>query len=211
MLEAYSPQTEVDLNVARHAHSTVCMGNQFYVLGGYNGNVLQSVEYVDEQTRSWQVTCDMPSGLCYHTAVSYKHFIYVFGGYKSYSFAPGSSQATFVLDTVTKKWSRKAGMPSYCTKGSSVVYRDRIYALGAYDNWCMFYDPDQDQWKIYSKHAVKHIHASAVLWNDRILLCGGEDTSVIEEYNPDTDIWSQWKHQLPRAAKISPGVFAIQI
>ncbi len=192
-----------DLNVARFDHATVCVGNQVYVLGGWNGKELQSVEYLDEQNGSWQVTCDMPSGLSAHTAVSYKHFIYVFGGIPA--------QPPFMLDTVSKKWSRKADMPSDCVLGSSVVYRDRIYVLGGQENCCMSYDPDQDQWKTHSEPAVNHDRASAVVWTDRILLCGGDDTTVIEEYNPDTDTWSEWKHRLPKAAGISPLVVPVHM
>ncbi len=192
-----------DLNVARNSHATVCVRNQVYVLGGWNLRTLQSVEYLDEQNESWQVTCDMPSGLCDHTAVSYKHYIYVFGGI--------FSRTTFMLNTVSKKWSRKADMPTGCYRGSSVVYRERIYVLGGNQNCCMSYDPDQDKWKTHSEPTLTYVARSAVVWNDRILLCGGYLTSVIEEYNPHTDTWSKWKHQLPKAGTIPPMVFAIHM
>ncbi len=129
-----------DLNVTRHIHVTVCVGNHVYVLGGYNGKYLTSVEYLDENSRSWHVTCDMFVGLQCHTAVSYKHFIYVFGGYGD----SGYSQATSMLDTVSLKWSKKCNMPGSCSAGSSVVYTDRIYVLGGYQHCCMSYDPDLD-------------------------------------------------------------------
>ncbi len=193
-----------DLNVARCQHATLCVGNQVYVLGGWNDRRLASVEYLDEQNKSWQVTCDMPSVLNWHTAVTHKHFIYVFGGYTF----PGPSLATFMLDTVNKKWTRKAEMPDHCRYGCSVVNGNRIYVLGGYENCCMSYDPDQDQWQSRSEPAVSHETPSAVVWKDRILLCGGRDTSVIEEYNPNTDTWSGWKHQLPKSAKPAPVVFA---
>ncbi len=192
-----------NLSMARCDHATVCVGNQVYVLGGWTMEEQSSVEYLDEETGSWHVTCDMPSALWLHTAVSYKYYIYVFGG--------SGSQTTFMLDTVTKKWSWKADMPKYCSCAASVVYRDRIYVLSGDEKCCMSYDPDQDQWKTHSKPAVKHVRPSAVVWKDRILLCGGSDTSVIEEYNPDTDTWSEWKHQLPKTTENPPAVFRIQM
>ena len=194
-----------DLNEEHRDHATACIGNQVYVLGGYagSGKVLSAVEYLDEETGSWQIISDMPSELDEHTAVNYKHFIYVFGG--------RGSQKTFVLDTVTKKWSRKADMPECCKRGSSVVYRDRIYVLGGEENCCMSYDPEQDQWKTHSEPEDDHDSAYGLVWKDRILLCGGTNTSVIEEYNPDTDAWSKWKYQLPKADSIPPAVFKIQL
>ena len=75
----------------------------------------------------------------------------------------------------------------------------------------MSYDPDQDQWETHLKSAVTNLAPSAVVWKDRILLCGGVNSSVIEEYNHDTDTWSEWKHQLPKAANIPPVVVAVHM
>ncbi len=202
-----------DLNGARYAQTTVFGGNRVYVLGGDGReNISKSVDCFDEQNRAWHFSCDMPSTLYGHTAVSYKHFIYVFGGASSSSFyGEYFSFGTFVLDTVNKTWSRKADMPSNCLGGSSVVYRDIIYVLEGREKCCMSYDPDLDQWETHSKPTVAHDRPTAVVWKDRILLCGGVETSVIEEYNPDTDTWSQWKHQLPDAAPYAPAVFAIHM
>ncbi len=190
-----------DLNVGRISHATLYVGSQFYVLGGSNGHSLSSVECLDEGTGSWQVICDMPSELNGHIAVNYKHFIYVFGGYVS--------RATYMLDTITKKWSKKADMPKSCKWEVPVVCRDRIYVLGGEQNCCMSYDPNQDKWKTHSRPAVKRYKPSAIVWKDRILLCGGWNTSVIEEYNPDTDTWSEWKHHLLESVGIPSFVFAI--
>ena len=204
-------QDSPGLNVPRLSHATVCVGNKIYVLGGalnsFGGKLLQSVEYFDDQTRAWHFTCDIPSPIRCHTAICYKYFIYVFGG-----FAIGSQNemTTRVLDTVSQKWLQKANMPEFCTRGSSVVYQGRIYVLGGIHNCCMSYNPDQDEWETHSKPAVNHDRPSAVVWKDRILLCGGTGTSVIEEYNPDTDTWSKWKCQLPQMADY-PAVFAVQM
>ena len=212
-----------DLKVARGLHASVCVGGRVYVLGG-DGNsgalqsvggyigysdgapALQSVEYLNEKTGSWCVTTDMPVALYAHTAVDYKHYIYVFGGVtESYD----CSRQTFVYDTASKTWSRKADMPQYCTWGSSVVYRDRIYVLCGDEDCCMSYNPDQDQWQTHSGPRVNHPWGSAVVWGDRILLCGGDNTTVIEEYNPDTDTWTDWKHSLPPQS--CRAVFAVHL
>ncbi len=201
-----------DLNVGRLNHATVCVGSQFYVLGGSHGNALSSVECLDEKTGSWQVICDMPSALSGHISVNYKHFIYVFGGDDPQAIGLDDSHPTYMLDSITKRWSWKADMPETCRLGASVVYRDRIYVLGGEQNCCMSYDPGQDQWNMWKTHsrpAMEHVIPSAVLWKDRIMLCGGEYSSVIEGYNPDTDTWSVWKHQLPQASIFPPVVFAI--
>ena len=201
-----------DLNVARLCHTTVSVGNRIYAIGGRTGQgdnfkQLQDVEFLDETTGSWHVTRELLSALYSHTGVAYKHFIFIFGGCDT-DF--NQTKRTFMLDTKCHNWSRKADMPVVCDRGSSVVYKDRIYVLGGEDNRCASYDPDQDQWKTHSRPAVAHDRASAVVLKDRILLCGGTDTSVIEEYNPDTDTWRMWRYQLPETSKY-PAVFAVHL
>ena len=191
------------LKVARRSHASVCVGGTVYVLGGLsyggftasNTKVLLSMEYWNTNTRSWYVatdTCNLPEALFSHIAVNYKHNIYVFGGQNE---SLTNSVDTFVFDTVNKTWSKKAEMPQVCTEGSSVVYRDRIYVLGGKENCCMSYNPDQDQWKTHSRPRVNHTSGSAVVWGDRILLCGC--VTLIEKYNPVTDTWTNWKYSLP--------------
>ncbi len=128
-----------DLKVARCDHATASVGNQVYVLGGAT-NVIHSVECLCEQNEVWHDTCDMPFEWFGHTAVGYKHFIYVFGGhipgdwYKAFTGyslgiagldfkllfrklnvltdADTKCKNAFMFDTVNKKWSRKTDMPS---------------------------------------------------------------------------------------------------
>ena len=201
----------IDLHVARYKHVAVSVGEQVCVVGGRNTMLVQSMECIDDQNRSWNESCNMPFVLDGLTACSYKYLIYVFGGHASvFRSDTNMSKKTYAFDTTRDKWNKKADMPGACFRGTSVLHRDRIYVLGGRENCCMSYDPGQDQWKTHSTPGVKHIGTSAVVWKDRILLCGGENTSVIEEYNPDTDTWSEWKHQLPKA-EADPGVFAIQM
>ena len=195
-----------DLNVSRNSHFTVCVGGQVYVLGGISDSgALQSVEYLDRKTGSWHATTDMPVALYCHTAVNYQHCIYVFGGYGQCE----TFRASFVFDTVSKTWGRIPDMPQDCTEGCSVVYRDRIYVLGSDEKCCMAYNPEQEKWHIHSRSKENHRNGYAVVWEDRILLCGGYYTTVIEEYNPHTDTWTDWKHSLPEKGHCA--VFAVHL
>ncbi len=101
-------------------------------------------------------------------------------------------------------------MPQFCLNGSAMVVGEKIYVVGGNDNACMSYDPEQDQWTVLSKPGVNHRKGSAVVWNNHILLCGGAETSVIEEYDPGTDNWAVWEHELPRAMECR-AVFALRM
>ncbi len=216
-----------DLNVARHSHASVRVGNKVYVLGGIgDAKSMMSVECLEQKAASWQILSDIKFPLYDHTAVKYNNLVYAFGGISvdpvSYQMStqldPFSERrhvrTTLQLDTQSGMWSKKADMPQSCIGASSVLYRDRIYVSGGDKNCCMSYDPHEDQWKIHSGPNSYHEGASAVVWKDRILLCGGRNTSLIEEYNPDTDTWSGWEYKLPETTEYPaecPAVFAIHL
>ena len=208
----------VEIGNARCTHSSIYLNDQVYIFGGYNHNIrdqqrLSSVECLKETGGTWHVTglSDMPESLSRHTSVSYQQTIYAFGGYRSQSsMSSANLKSTFAYNTITHKWESKAEMPYYCLRGTSVVVGDKIYVLGGEGNVCMSYVPDQDKWNVLSSPRVNHRDSSAVVWNNRILLCGGAETSVIEEYNPVTDTWAVWEHELPQAMECY-AVFALRM
>ncbi len=193
-----------------------------------DGKELKSVECLEDKAAGWKTLGDKELPLYDQSAVKYNDLIYAFGGsrmvtVKKYQHSYlGSRQVgvdrlsetpvrtTLQLDTQSGIWSKKADMPQNCTRGSSVVYRDRIYVLGGNTNCCMSYNPHQDQWKSHSQPATIHDGGSAVVWKNRILLCGGTNTSVIEEYNPNTDTWSECKYKLPETGGY-PAVFVVHL
>ncbi len=73
----------------------------------------------------------------------------------------------------------------------------------------MSYTPDWNQWQSHSRPREVHFANSAVVWRGRILLCGGYGTTVIEEYNPDTDTCTDWEHSFPQ--KGGPGVLSVRL
>ncbi len=166
---------------------------------------MRSVEYLDMQTGAWlrSVSTDMSKPKPSLTAVRYMNTIYVFETY-------ASAKKTCAFDTMTQRWRNKRNMPRYCTDGCSVLYGDRIYVLGGDEKSCMSYDPNQDTWEIHSSCVVDHARGTAVVWKNKILLCGGESTSVIEEYDPRRDTWNKWRHQLPHWIK-EHAMFAVKL
>ena len=225
-----------DLNVARTDHAAVCVGKHIYVLGGIGCDYedLRSVEYLDEKAGAWCLTSDMPIPLHAHVAVNYNNCIYVFGG-----FCDTTSEKTFVLETVTKTWSRKTNMPHKGHGTVSLLNRDKIYLHGQLDSSCssdsennssgsddaedyghdnyyfMAYDPKEDQWETLSCPEDVEEPRCSTVWKDRILLYGfpesSEDGSLIEQYNPDTDTWSVFEQQLPNEAQPADYLFAVHL
>ncbi len=205
-----------DLNVARVDHAAVCVGKQIYVLGGRGCDYqpLQSVEYLDEQAGAWCMASDMPIPLNCPLAVNYNNCIYVFGGRIGGYDDPPSGE-TFVLETDTKAWSRKTKMPKTGDSVSSLLKREKIYLQGRlefsgydsedYSYYFMAYDPEKDQWHTLSCPSYVECLRCSVVWKERILSYGFSELiedNLLEQYNPDTDTWSVWEHQLPNKARL---------
>ncbi len=70
----------------------------------------------------------------------------------------------------------------------------------------MSFNPALNVWTTLSRCVHEHADAPALVWDDRIVVCGGrsgvpenEDgsTSVIEEYESETDTWTVSQIKLP--------------
>ncbi len=197
-----------NLNSGRARHASVSVGGQVYVIAGKGSNEenISSVECLPRFSAKWESVSDMPKALRHIMAVSYGESIYVFGG-RVGDF--DNTQSVFVYGTNSKLWQTLADMPHICSLGSAVVWKDKIYIVGGFDQSCMCYDPVLSQWSTLTGCTHDHADAPAVVWKDRILVCGGRSceakrddgtagcTSVIEEYDPETDTWTVSQIELP--------------
>ncbi len=197
------------LNTARARHASVCVGGQPYVIAGNGGNgkEMSSVESLERFSGKWDSLPDLPKSLVHPMAVSHGQYIYVFGGGDT-KWNP--SQSVFVYGTNSRSWQTLADMPQVCKYGAVVVWQDRIYIVGGFERSCMCYNPVLAQWSTLSQCTDEHADGPALAWKDRILVCGGRSreaklddgtaggTSVIEEYDPETDTWTVSQIELPQ-------------
>ncbi len=197
-----------DLNTPRGRHASVCVGGQPYVIDGQgsDGKEISSVECLHRFSGKWDILPDLPKRLVHPMSVSHGHYIYVFGGT---DIKWNHSHSVYVYGTNRNLWQTLADMPHICKLGSAVVWKDRIYIVGGFDQACMCYDPVLAQWSTLSQCRHEHADGPALVWKDRILVCGGRTsqvkrddgaasgTTVIEEYNPETDTWTVSQTELP--------------
>ncbi len=204
----YQWRTLPDMNTARARHASVCGGEQFYVIGGqgYNEEDISCMECLPKFSAKWECLVGMPKALSHIMAVCYGDSIYVFGGRDGNS---QESQSVFVYGTNSQSWQALADMPQMSQFGSAVVWKDKIYIVGGFQQSCMCYDPPLAQWTTLSRCRHEHANGPALVWKNRILVCGGRSskvklqdvdagcTSVIEEYDPETDTWTASQMELP--------------
>ena len=187
------------LITARYRHRSVSLGDSVYVVGGegVGDKVLASVECFNVKRRQWSAMPDLPRAVYGAMVAVYGNNVFVFGERVDQNVALCCTQ---VLDTTRGQWSTRSDSPEACILGAAVTLNDVIYVVGGHTRMCLKYIPATDTWTRLSQPRETHGQAPAVVWRGCILVSGGggsnPESSVIEQYDPLTDTWSQWNSEL---------------
>ena len=187
------------LITARCYHRSVSLDDCVYVVGGFDvaDKPLASFECLNLTRRQWSSMPNMPEAVRLPMVTTYGNKVYVFGGWDAQDV---SLRATQVFNTTRAQWSCQSDMTEICSTGAAVTVNDSIYLVGGYERTCLKYTPATDTWTRLSQPRESHGNAPAVVWRGCVLVAGGgranPESSVIEQYDPVTDTWSQWKGEL---------------
>ena len=188
------------LNTARYYHGSVVLGECVYVVGGRGRNnaALASVECLDLKRRRWSSLTDMPEAVCGPMVATYTNKIFIFGGRKAQN---NTSAHTQVFDTTKGQWTTQSDLTEVCDFGEAVPLNDCIYVMGGLSSTYLKYEPATETWTRLSKPRESLVNAPVVVWRGCILVSGGgwatPESSVIQQYDPRTDTWSDWNTTLP--------------
>jgi N-acetylneuraminic acid mutarotase len=175
--EEYDPVTDkwtkkADMPTARMFLSAGAVNGKIYAIGGVNANMitLPTVEEYDPATDKWTKKADMPTARAFLSTSVASGKIYCFGGSaKAGMKANGQPTKEIFLslveeyDPATDKWTKKADMPNGRAGLSTCLIDGVIYALGG---------------QTASGENVIPTERPAIL-------------SVMEKYDPATDIWTK--------------------
>ncbi len=207
------------LNTARYRHASVSVGGQPYVVGGVDDDdkALSSVECLCDVSGKWDKMPDLPKAMYHGLAVASRAQLLVFGGRTD----KAGSVSSFGFSKNQGEWQALPDMPRECNFVSGVTFKSKIYIVGGFQQSCMCYDPILCQWTTLSQCRHEHADGPALVWKGKILVCGGRSnkakcddgkpgsTSVIEEYDPETDTWTVSAIKLPKKLS-SHFVFSIE-
>ncbi|KAK2190600.1 hypothetical protein NP493_74g00014 [Ridgeia piscesae] len=186
------------LLTGRFNHCSVSLGDCVYVVGGKDVDykVLASCECLNLKRRQWSSIPDVPEAVCASMVVTHGNSVFVFGGRDAQK---KTSQCSWAFDTMRGSWSTKSDMTEACYCGAAVTMNNSVYVVGSFNRMCLRYDFATDTWTQLNRPRQEHGYASAVVWRGRILVAGGgpdPPSSLIEQYDPLTDTWSDWKSEL---------------
>jgi N-acetylneuraminic acid mutarotase len=134
--------------------------------------------------------------------------IYVFGGSNN---DDSTDSKALEYDPKTDTWTKKADMPTSRFLAAAGVVNGKIYVIGGGEewndqwDWPVFsaveeYDPAMDTWTKKTDMPTARDGLSASVLDGKIYAIGGVPdpvgpkkregyTSVVEEYDPETDMW----------------------
>ncbi|HVR08484.1 MAG TPA: kelch repeat-containing protein [Thermoanaerobaculia bacterium] len=171
-----------------------------YVVGGFQGSNLATLQAYDPTQNQWTTLSDMPgprySG---NGAGVINSQLYVAGGWTQNP--PLPNDTLFLYDPPTDTWSNLASMPHLSACGASGVIDGKLYVTTAcngysgYTNFLDVYDPSADAWTSLSGSATPHSQPAAGVINGKLYVAGGlqADGSVgngLEVYDPAGDHWT---------------------
>lgn len=96
-------------------------------------------------------------------------------------------------------WHFRSDLPEVSGGSSAVSFGGKIYVVGGGSSTCMVYEPSTDLWSHLARPKQLHFLAAAAVWKKKIVICGGVNSNSIEEYDPETGMWSTWNSLLPKS------------
>ena len=210
---------KADMPTARYGLSANVVGGNIYAIGGRAGGQFFSiVEVYDPVTDSWKRKANMPTPRTNLSASVVNGKIFVLGGVGGAGIGPTAIVEEY--DPTTDTWARKADMPTERFGLSTSVVNGKIYAFGGNPVGVPWgspileeYDPVTDTWARKAIMPTPRSGQSTSAVDGKIYVIGGTTArsdfgnlgtkggmtlSIVEEYDPATDTWTE-KADMPTA------------
>ncbi|ELU01569.1 hypothetical protein CAPTEDRAFT_125307, partial [Capitella teleta] len=189
---------------ARYNHSSIYHNHHLYVVGGYDGIDLNSVEALDMRNLQWNHLPPLPREVVLLYLAIVLDNLFVLGGCCDEWVAD-----VHEFDSTQQTWRQRSLMPEICGGGAAVSFDDHVYVVGGWNRSCMRFNPRNNTWTSLQRPQFSHYFGPSLVLNGNIVVFGGLNNDSIEEYSPLTDSWSTWTLKMPNK---SPGwKFAVKM
>ncbi|ELT93249.1 hypothetical protein CAPTEDRAFT_141439 [Capitella teleta] len=182
---------------ARRIHSSIYHNHHLYVVGGYDGRFLNSVEALDMRNLQWNHLPPLPREVYSAYLAIVSDNLVVLGGC-----CGGWVADVHEFDSAQQTWRQRSPMPEICERGAAVSFDDHVYVVGGSERSCMRFNPRNNTWTSLQRPRFIHSYGSSLVLNGNIVVIEGSNNDSIEEYSPLTASWSTWTLKMPQK---SPG------
>ncbi len=173
----------------RHSPTVSQVEGNLYVVGGYSGSHLATMEMYDLTAGNWVSKPSLQIARSGHSASVIGSKIYVLGGNWTLD-----SMESYDIDSGV--WSSEPSMITPRNSHDSCVHDGKIYVFGGRnDNTPVttveMYDPNTGTWSVKASNSKLHFGVSCVTVGDDIYVIGGDNNeNGYEIYNTLTDTWT---------------------
>jgi N-acetylneuraminic acid mutarotase len=193
------------------------VGDKIYVLGGWvqaDKRTLDSILCYDINSNKWSEAGKLCHAVRHAACVTYKHYVYVFGGLDKDDKRVNHVQ---VYDTTTRNVSLASNpMPAAYKLMRAVLWRSKALLIGRHT--CYIYDFESSTWQERKRFKTGVIQFGLTLDNNTLYITGGGTCSAAGVWTCRADVKSlivndfisdnkdaEWKHfaTLPTSAFIS--------
>ena len=165
---------------------------RLYLVGGYDGRRLSTVELYIIRDDIWKIVKPMPTPRQGLSAAIVDGKLYALGG-RSESILDVNE----VYDPATDSWKTVAPMINFRQSFATATLNNRIYAIGGHGNEFLSdveaYDPRMDKWQPVASMPTTRYGLTATIVNGQIYAIGGSSSgkaiATVEIYDPKTDTW----------------------
>ena len=161
-------QTITAMNQARSGNALVECKNKLYVIGGWSGSYLSSVECISDLKAEWKYIAHMNEPRRWLAAVNCNDAIYAIGG-QSGDGKDKTLKSVEKYDPETDEWSFVNNMTIERRAHSAAVMDGKIYVVGGLDTKSNAvqiiecYDPSNDSWSVVGETPNDLYHNSLVV------------------------------------------------
>jgi hypothetical protein len=194
--------TLAPMPTARSEAGAAADNGLLYVVGGWIGGGLATLQVYNPATNTWMTKTPMPTPREEMAVGEINGLLYVAGGFDAYPpfrIRGATVAALQVYDPATDTWTTRTAMPS-AIAGRGAVVNGKLYVIGYSGGSCSSvveaYDPATNSWSYKSPMPTARCNLAVVALNGLIYALGGGDTSgivaysTVEVYNPATDRWT---------------------
>ena len=173
-----------------------CGPRLIYVVGGFDGGGLSTVELYDPQNASWTQRASMTVARYAPGCVALDGKLYAVGGRGASGQVLDTAE---VYDPQTDGWQPLAKMSTARSVLGLAAVGGKIYAIGGWDGSSALdsveaYDPQLGAWAPVASMSVKRESHASVVLDGKIYAMGGfygGHLDTVEVYDPQADSWQR--------------------
>ncbi len=189
LVQDVSQYTWVDKNenenyLGRHECNFVQVGDQFYLMGGRETDVVERYDYSSD---TWTALGSAPKFFSHFQAIEYQGLVWVIGAIEGGNYPYDTpNNHIWMYDPLTDDWIQGPEIPAERVRGSTgaVLYNDKFYIVGGntnghaggYVSWFDEFDPATGTWLTLDSAPRARDHFHAVLVGDKMYAIGGRQT-----------------------------------